>query len=71
MPDSTTREELVARMRRIRRGIEEIFIDTDYWNEYVRKPSVVPIDIDPDGKLRSLANAFDQALAKEDELKAR
>lgn len=61
-----TRTELIARMRHLRREIEQIFDDAAHWNEYTRKPSEAPIDPDPDGQLRRIADAFDAALAGEE-----
>lgn len=60
------RRSLVERTRKLRQEIEQIFIDTAYWNENVRPEGVEPIDPDPDGQLKRAAQGLDRTLAVED-----
>lgn len=54
---------LVENMRHMRGEIEKIFIDAAHWSRL--HPDEEPIDPDPDGELRRIADALDVALAKE------
>lgn len=58
-----SRDQIIAEARVTRGEIEQIFIDCAYWNEHVRKPCEAPIDPDPDGLMRKLANGLDRMLA--------
>jgi hypothetical protein len=44
-----TREQILEEADRIRREIEQVFIDTEYWNSV--HPNEEPINPDPDGML--------------------
>ncbi len=57
------RKELIARARRIRQEIKQIFIDAEHWNNFVRSPFELPIDPDSDGELARWAKALDRMLA--------
>lgn len=46
--------QMIARAERIIEEIDQLFIDVDYWNNYVRKPPEPPIDPDPDGELKRI-----------------
>ncbi len=59
------RARLVARALVERADIEQIFTDIAYWNDNVRKPREAPIDPDPGGILRRLADGLDRMLADE------
>ena len=48
------RKELIARARRIRQEIKQIFIDAEHWNNFVRSPFELPIDPDSDGSVGAL-----------------
>lgn len=58
-----TRFDILARARASRAEIEQIFTDCAAWNEDVRPPGAAPLDPDPDGELRALANRLDALLA--------
>lgn len=65
------RDRLLARGMRLRLEIEQTFIDTAHWNDQVRRPDEDPIDPDPDGQLRKLAETLDRQFAQESARKAR
>lgn len=67
-PRNLTRAQIVANARVLRAEIEQIFIDLSHWNDSVRKPGEEPVDPDPDGKLRRIADVIDRMLANEDRL---
>ena len=54
---------LMANGRRMRADIEQIFRDVDHWNR--THPDEDPIDPDPDGTLRQLADEIDALLLAE------
>lgn len=54
---------IIRRARTLRREIDQILTDQEYWN--AAHPTHVPINVDEDGKLRRLAMALDAMLAKE------
>jgi hypothetical protein len=54
---------LLGNARRIRADIEQIFTDAAEWNRI--HPNEGPIDCDPDGDLRRLANELDELLLSE------
>lgn len=54
---------LLANMRHQRSEIERMFIDCDHWNR--AHPNDAPIDCDPDGILRQIADDLDAALLAE------
>lgn len=45
-----TLQSLLARAQRIRKDINQIFLDAEHWNRL--HPDETPIDPDPDGELR-------------------
>lgn len=57
------REQIIRRARELRNSIEQIFCDCNYWNVHDRKQGEAPIDPDPDGRLRLLADGLDRMLA--------
>lgn len=63
-PQPQTREQLVARMRKLRQDIAAIFDDAAYWNRV--HPDEEPIDPDPDGLMARIATALDASLAGEE-----
>lgn len=63
-PRVVDRAELFQRMRRHRAEVEQIFIDVEHWNRI--HPDEEPLDPDPDGTMRRIADAYDKALAIED-----
>lgn len=62
---ATGRERLIRRTIRLRADIEQIFTDCASWNDNARKPHETPIDPDPDGKLRRVADGLDRTLVME------
>lgn len=62
-PDA--REQLIGRAKVLRAEIEQIFTDAASWNENTRKPDEEPIDPDPDGAMRRIADGLDRMLANE------
>lgn len=58
---------LVARARKLRADIEQIFTDAASWNDNsrARKNGAAPINPDPDGSLRRMAEGLDKTLAAE------
>jgi hypothetical protein len=62
-PATKERARIVGNARNTRAEIEQLFTDCAYWNEHVRKPDEAPIDCDPDGTLRRLADGLDRMLA--------
>lgn len=58
------RKEIIAKARRIRAEVEQIFDDSAHWNECVRKPDEERIDPDPDGKMFGIGIAMDVVLMK-------
>jgi hypothetical protein len=63
----TSRTIIIGRARQLRAEIDQIFVDAEYWNS--EHPNDQPIDPDPDGRLRSIADGIDAMLAKEQERK--
>lgn len=59
------RDRLIHRSIKLRAEIEQIFTDCASWNDNARKPHEEPIDPDPDGQLRRIADALDRTLASE------
>jgi hypothetical protein len=57
------RRDILDRARLQRAEIEQYFIDGAYWNDCVRTPDEEPIDLDPTGNLRRMADALDEMLA--------
>lgn len=66
-PQVQTREQLVARMRKLRQDIAAIFDDAEHWNRL--HPDEEPIDPDPDGLLARIAAALDASLARENRVR--
>lgn len=60
-------QRIIANARRLRAEIDQIFTDVASWNDNskARKDGCEPIDPDPDGKLRKLADGIDEMLARE------
>lgn len=56
------RAKLVEDMRQARQEIARIFLDCELWNTQVRQPHEAPIDPDPNGDLRVLADFYDRIL---------
>lgn len=59
------RARLVERARVLRGEIEQVFTDVAHWNDEVRKADEAPIDPDPDGRLRRMADGLDRLLEDE------
>jgi hypothetical protein len=59
------RHEIINEALRIRAEITQIFNDCEHWNNGVRKPSVVPINADPDGQMERYRNSIEAGLRKE------
>lgn len=60
------RDDIIRRIKRQRREIEQYFTDVASWNENARKPDEEPIDPDPTGSMRRLAVALDEAIAMDE-----
>ena len=54
---------ILANFRLLRADVEQIFRDADHWNR--THPDEDPIDPDPDGTLRQLADEIDALLLAE------
>lgn len=69
---SNGRERLNARAMKIRLDIEQIFIDCASWNDNskARQEGCDPIDADPDGQMRRLADGLDRTIVAEAERQA-
>ena len=61
--DAHGRAMLVNDARRIRAVIEDVFATADHWNN--SHPAAKPIDPDPDGQMRQLAEELDALLLRE------
>lgn len=59
------RHEIINEALRIRAEITQIFNDCEHWNNAVRKPSVVPIDADPNGQMERYRTSIEAGLQKE------
>jgi len=57
------RRRIIANAKHVCAGIEDTFVKVAYWNEHVRQPDEAPIDPDPDGAMRRLADGLDRMLA--------
>lgn len=58
-----SREIIIARAKHLRGEIEQMFIDAAHWNSI--NPDKPPVDPDPDGKMRQIADGLDKMLAAE------
>ena len=61
--DANRRALLVENARQTRAEIEQIFSDVGHWNRL--HPTAEPIDADPDGFLRQIAEELDALLLRE------
>lgn len=59
------RTRIIARFRRLKAEIEQGFIDCEVWNDTVRKPNEAPMNFDPFGEMRRMADAIDEMLAND------
>jgi hypothetical protein len=59
-----TRASLTQRARDLRAEIEQMFTDAASWNDNARPPGVAPLNPDPDGQMRRIADELDRWLAK-------
>lgn len=66
--ETPTRADILARARALRQEIAEIFADYQHWNDNSpsRAEGAEPIDPDPDGQLRRIAEGLDRMLERED-----
>lgn len=58
-----TQAALIARAKKMRAGIQQIFDDAAHWNSVHTPWKGAPIDPDPDGELRRIADGIDRMLA--------
>jgi hypothetical protein len=65
MSAESERAGLIARIRKHRDEIRQLFADVAYWNTHVRTQFEEPIDPDPGGVLARIAAAYDKTLAAE------
>jgi hypothetical protein len=63
---SNSRAAIIDRARTMRTEIAQIFADAERWNRVNVPWKGGPIDPDPDGKLKRLAEGLDKMLAAED-----
>lgn len=59
------RRRIINNARKLRANIEQIFIDCASWNDNARKPDDAPIDPDPFGEMRRMADQLDDFLAND------
>lgn len=59
-----SREKLIARARKMKAEIEQMYADAAHWNRM--HPNVTPIDPDPDGKLAGIKHGIEAMLAEEE-----
>ena len=57
------RDKLIQRFTKLRAEIRQLFLDIEHWNSI--HPDEKPIDPDPDGRLKRMADAIDKMLARE------
>jgi hypothetical protein len=62
----THRKRILSEMKRIRKEIEQIFVDAESWNENARPDGEPRIDPDPTGQLEQLVKAIDRTLEGRD-----
>lgn len=62
---SDRRASIVARASKLRQEIAQQFADAEHWNRVNVPWKGEPIDPDPDGRLRRIANGIDRMLAGE------
>ena len=62
---SSQRSDLIQRVMTLKDEIDQIFIDTEYWNDNVRMADEESIDPDPDGILRMLREGLIKCLKNE------
>jgi hypothetical protein len=60
-----SRASIIARARKLRAEIEQAYADAAHWNSINCPHKGPPIDPDPDGKLRRIAEGIDKMLARE------
>lgn len=59
------RSRILQRLQITRGEIEQIFTDIASWNDNARQGDEQPIDPDPDGQLRKMADWIDRVLEDE------
>lgn len=57
--DLMRRNAIVARMKRTRAEIHQLFDDVAYWNTHTRKPDEALMDPDSDGRLQRILRWLD------------
>ena len=62
---AVARQQIINRALKLRVAIQQIFTDCASWNDNARKASEEPIDPDPDGQLRRIADGLDASLTAE------
>ena len=62
---SNERAAIIARARNTRAEIAQIFADADHWNRLHVPWKGKPIDPDPDGQLKRIADGLDRMLEAE------
>jgi hypothetical protein len=60
-----SRARIIDRALGLRGEIEQVFTDCAAWNDNVRQGDEEPIDPDPDGRLRRMADSLDRMLEDE------
>lgn len=61
-----SRAVIVARARKLRGEIAQMFADAEHWNRVNVLWKGPAIDPDPDGQIKRIADGIDRMLAKED-----
>ena len=62
-----TRAQMLDHARSLRAEIDQIFTDAAVWNDFsdARRVGYAPINPDPDGQLRRIADGIDRILAND------
>lgn len=60
-----TRQKIINDVRKQLAEVNQLFTDTEYWNENVRKPHEKRIDPDPDGEMAKIKAGYERCLANE------
>ena len=63
--DGLERSSIIARAVAMRAEIQQLFDDAAHWNRVHAPWKGKPIDPDPDGQLRRIADGIDRMLARE------
>ena len=62
---NSERAEIIERYKNLREKIRQTFLDVEHWNRVHTPWKGAPIDPDPDGQLRRIAERIDRMLSRE------